>query len=194
MQTPLHIILRTSFWQQPQQQRHMHKVFSANRAVLCLDGTHCSALSLHVCLCGPQSLFRLSCRADTPQTHRPTRIHKHNKQWRLSSSSFIPRPKHTHTRTHGHAHAPVHTQTAFLWGTQMLNVLWVLFISVLRQMYRDHSSVWFTVWKALHSHCVHKSASHTCPQITFLHGLAGVFTSFLTHYLHTCLKGSELHC
>lgn len=23
---------------------HMHKVFSANRAVLCLDGTHCSAL------------------------------------------------------------------------------------------------------------------------------------------------------
>lgn len=87
---------------------HMHKVFSANRAVLCLDGTHCSALSLHVCLRGPQFLFRLSCRADTPQTHRPTRTHKHNKQWRLSSSSFIPRPKNTHTRSH--AHAPVHTQ------------------------------------------------------------------------------------
>lgn len=89
----------------PAAKTHMHKVFSANRAVLCLDGTHCSALSLHVCLCGPQSLFRLSCRADTPQTHRPTRIHKHNKQWRLSSSSFIPQPKNTHT--HGHAHAPV---------------------------------------------------------------------------------------
>lgn len=110
MQTPLHIILRTSFWQQPQQQRHMHKVFSANRAVLCLDGTHCSALSLHVCLCGPQSLFRLSCRADTPQTHRPTRIHKHNKQWRLSSSSFIPRPKHTHAHTVTHMHPYTHKQ------------------------------------------------------------------------------------
>lgn len=42
----------------------------------------------------------------------------------------------------------------------------------------------YCVKSSLHSHCVHRSASYTCPQITFLHGLAGVFTSFLTHYLH----------
>lgn len=100
---------------------HMHKVFSANRAVLCLDGTHCSALSLHVCLRVPQFLFRLSCRADTPQTHRPTRIHKHNKQWRLSSSSFIPRPKHTHTRAVTQMHPYTHKNSLSLRNANAKN-------------------------------------------------------------------------
>lgn len=144
---------------------------------------HSSTLSVHVRLRGPRFLFRLSCRADTPQTPRPTRIHKHNKQWRLSSSSFIPWPKNTHTR--GHAHAPVpHTNRLSLrnanakkslsvihrWGDKWTETLFICLI--------------YCAKSTLQSHCVHRSASYTCPPIIFLHGFAGVFTSSLTHYLH----------
>lgn len=103
---------------------------------------------------------------------------------------FPDQKNHTHTRSH--AHAPVHTQTAFLWEMKMLKNLWVLFIAEesLSECFetngqRHHSSVWFTVWKTLHLHC--DSTDRPVTRVlenTFLHGLAGVFTSSLTHLLH----------
>ncbi len=150
---------------------HMHKVFSANRAVLCLDGTHCSALGLHVCLRVPPFLFRLSCRADTPQTHRPTRIHKHNKQWRLSSSSFIPRPKHTRS----HADAPVHTQKQPFSKERKCLKIWVL--SCLRQMDRD----------AIHQFdllCEKHTSFTLCSQIGQLHVSLNPFLTWVSWCPH----------
>ncbi len=161
---------------------HMHKVFSANRAVLCLDGTHCSALGLHVCLRVPQFLFRLSCRADTPQTHRPTRIHKHNKQWRLSSSSFIPRPKHTRTHAVTQMHPYTHKNSLSLRNANAKKSeccpVWDKWTET------PFISLIYCVKSTLRLHCVHRLVSYTCPWTPFVHGLAGVLTSLLTHYLH----------
>lgn len=50
----------------------------------------------------------------------------------------------------------------------------------------------YCVKSTLHLHCVHWLVSYTCPWITFLHGLAGVLTSSLTHYLHIVLERKEV--
>lgn len=81
----------------------------------------------------------------------------------------------THTRAVTHMHR--HTQTAFLWGTQMLKVLWVLFISVLRQMDRDTIHLFDLL-------CEKQSSFTLCPQIGQLHMSSNHFLTWVSWCLH----------
>lgn len=146
---------------------------------------HTAQLSVSMCVSVALSLFSGFRVEQTLLKHTGPHAYTNtiNSGACLHLHLFPDQKTHTYTQSRTRTH---HTQTAFLWGTQMLKVLWVLFISVLRHQWIETPFICliYCVKSSLPSHCVHRSASYTCPQITFLHGLAGVFTSFLTHYLH----------
>lgn len=133
---------------------------------------HTAQLSVSMCVSVALSLFSGFRVEQTLLKHTGPHAHTNT----INSGACLHlhfTPRHTHARSH--AHVPVHTQTAFLWGTQMLKVLWVFAVFWDKCIETPFICLIY---------CVKSTSFTLCPQIGQTHLSSNHFLTWVSWCLH----------